>query len=87
MRRVEGFGKADIEVFLQYDLNFRSNFLAWLPVGPLIPRNILRRLKTICSLKFLPKAVASELRELWVWGQEVNRIVDLTCKSSLDSKI
>ena len=30
LRRVEGFGKADIEVFLQYDLNFRSNFLAWL---------------------------------------------------------
>ena len=31
LRRVEGFGKADIEVFLQYDLDFRTNFLAWLP--------------------------------------------------------
>ena len=80
LRRVEGFGKADIEVFLQYDLNFRANFLAWLPVGPLIPRNILRRLEIICSPKYTPKAVASELRELWAWGQEVNRTtVDRTC--------
>jgi len=59
LRRVEGFGKADIEVFLQYDLNFRANFLAWLLVGPLIYRNILRRLEIICSPKYTPKAVAS----------------------------
>ena len=72
LRKVEGFGKADIEVFLQYDLDFRGNFLAWLPLGPLIPRNILRRLETICSPKCTPKAVASKLRELWAWGQEVN---------------
>ena len=72
MRKVEGFGKVDIEVFLQYDLDFRGNFLAWLPLGPLIPRNILRRLETICSPKCTPKAVASKLRELWAWGQEVN---------------
>jgi len=81
LRKVEGFGKADIEVFLQYNLNFRANFLAWLPVGPLIHRNILRRLEIICSPKYTPKAVASELRELWAWGQEVNRTtVDRNCE-------
>jgi len=81
LRRVEGFGKADIEVSLQYNLDFRSNILAWLPVGTLMARNILRRLETICSPKYTPKAVASELRELWAWGQEVNRTtVDRTCE-------
>ena len=81
LRKVDGFGKADIEMFLQYDLDFRANFLAWLPLGPLIHRNILRRLETLCSPKYTPKAVASELRELWAWGPEVNRTtVDRTCE-------
>ena len=81
LRRVEGLRKADIEVFLPYILNFRSNFLTWLPVGSLIPRNILQRLETISSPKHIPKAVASKLREIWAWGQEVKRTtVDQTCE-------
>lgn len=80
LRKVNGFGIADIEVFLQCDLNFRENFLAWLPLEPLIPKNILRRLETLISPKYIPKAVAQELREMWACGQEVNKTsVDETC--------
>ena len=73
LSKVKGFEKADIEVFLQCDLNFREQFLAWLPLETHIPRNILRRLETLSDPKYLPKAVATELREMWTCGQEVNQ--------------
>ena len=66
LAKLDNFTIADVEVLLQVDLNFRDQFLSWIPLrGSLVRRNIVRVLRTLVDPKNIPRAVAMELRDLW----------------------